>query len=327
MTRSLLIAAALTLGLAAPALAELAKGDVPKPVGSDASFVNCDEVDFTKWRGKVVVLQLGHTKVEQTEKQVLKLKELRTKYGEKGLVLVSVFEESLADVKAFVQMHAIDYPVVAGVTDLRTRWGRKGGFPTTYILDVQGKVAWVGNFADRADPEITMLLRHVSDVPWVPATYAEVLDNLDLKDYAAARAAIEKTLAAEDVPKDDRGRLEALRGWMDKQADASLATALKKKAKQTLLDRYHALEEVVREHAGSGAAAKAQAELDAMDGDKKVKRELDAWRMFVEQFAQAKKVELTDKKAAMKLLKKVITKYRGTKAAAKAEYWVDLLKG
>jgi len=325
MRRSLILAAVLVAATATVGRAELKEGDKPKPMGGDARYINCEEFDFVKMRSKVIVLQLAHTKSDPSKEQVAKLKELVKKYGEQGLHVVTAFEEPTEAVQSFVNANGIEYPVVANVGDLRTRWGLVKGFPTSYVLDVQGKVAWAGNFADQADVTIASLLKKVTDRPWLPANYAPISAHLDAELWGDARTALAEALAAEKVPEDDRTRLDSVLAWIDKLADEAYDAAEALRAKGNYYEVYKAFLSVPKAHAGSAAAAKAQAAADAMMADKKSKREIEGWQFFEVQFEAAKAIEMKDRKKAISLLKKVMSRYRGTAAGDKAKYWVERL--
>jgi thiol-disulfide isomerase/thioredoxin len=303
---------------------EVNVGDKPSAMGADAKYINCDEFDLVKLRSKVVVMQFAHTKLDPCKEQVAKLKELVTKYQEKGLRLVCVFEEPKEAVQSFVDANSIEYPVVANVLDLRKRWG-VSKFPTSLVLDVTGKVAWKGFFADRADIEIAALLKKVSDRPWLPPEYAEITAALDAENWPDARAGLVAALAKEGVIEDDKGRLQKVLGWLDELSEKAYDEASKLRAKGNYLEVYEGFIAMAKAHAGSDAAEKAQAAADALMADKKTKREIEGWRFFAEQFEAAKEIEMKDRKKAIALLKKVVSRYRGSQAADKADYWIERL--
>ena len=319
MRTSIILATVIVATAALTARAELKKGDQPKLMGASAHYINCDEFDLVKMRGKVVILQLAHTKSDPSKEQVTRLKDLDKRFAEKGLRIVVAFEEPSDAVQSFVDANSIKYPVVANVGDLRTRWGVVGGFPTSYILDVQGKVAWAGNFADQAEVKIETLLKKVTDRPWLPTKYAAIDASLDSESFGDARMALVEALAAEKVIDDDRTRLTAVVAWLDKRADAAFAATDARRFEGTYVEIYKAYLEVVNVHAGSAAAEKAQAAVDTMLASKSVKRELDAWEFFDTQLEAAKAIELKDRKKAILLLKKVTSRFRGTEASTKAK--------
>ena len=338
-------AAAAAIAVAATgALAGLEKGDEPKSFGSGVSYVNCESVDFSALRGRVVVLQLSHTESEPAVKHLADLAELHKKHGEKGMDIVLVFGEPREGVVKLVEKHEVPFPVVANAKSAREDYGLVKGFPTTYVLDPDGKVAWKGNFADLAEPTIASLLSRVSDVPWLPPELDELAGKMRAGEHVAARELLDeattalelrrKELAAAESPDDgavaraddDAARLTEARAWLDAKAEQALevAVGLHKKAKL-----YEARNEYLAhaaKYAGSEAAAKAKAAADALMADKSTRREIEGWGFFLEQFEEAKKIEIDDRKGAIKLLKKVVSKYRGTQAAAKAEYWIERLK-
>ena len=325
MWRSLILATALVCATTVDARADLKEGDKPQQMGADAEYINCDDFDLVKMRSKVVILQLAHTKSDPCKEQVAKLKELLKKYSEQGLHIVTAFEEPKDVVQSFVDANGIEYPVVANVRDLRTRWAPVKGFPTSYILDVTGKIAWIGNFADQADVTIAALLKKVSDRPWLPAQYAAIAAHLDSDSFGDARTALTEALAAENVIADDRKRLDAMMVWIDAQADKALAEASELRAKGNYYEVYKAYLAVAKLHPGSTAADTATATADALMADKKSRREIEGWKFFEEQFEAAKEIEMKDRKKAISLLKKVMSRFRGTAAAEKAKYWVDRL--
>jgi peroxiredoxin len=310
---------------AAVAVAEEVKvGDKPAEMSGDAKYINCEEFDLVKLRSKVVVMQFAHTQLDTCKEQVPMLKELLTKYEEKGLRLVCVFEEPLEAVQKFVKDNSIDYPVVANERNMRKRWN-VSKFPTSLVLDVQGKVAWKGYFADRADVDIAALLKKVSDRPWLPAEYAEILTALDAEDWPGARTKLGEALGKEGLIEDDRGRLEKVLAWLDALADKAYDEANATRAKGNYLEVHDAFVAMAQAHAGSAASEKAQEAADAMLADKKIKREIEGWRFYNEQFELAKEIEMKDRKKAVSYLKKVVSRYRGTQAADKAKYWIDRL--
>ncbi len=325
MRNAALIAVALTALLAASAHAELAVGDAPKPIGEDATLLNCEEFDFVKMRGKVVVLQLAHTTSKPSKKQIPKLKELLKKYAAKGLHLITAFQEPKEAVEAFVKENAVDYPVAAGVNDLQERWGLVKGFPTSYVLDVEGNVAWAGNFADLAEKEIVVLLERVTDIPWLPEQYKAMTAHMLAAEFAELRTKLDAALAVKDVPEDEKSRLTAAAQWLDGKAAEALAAAHAIDAKKKPYDAYKAFVAVIRLHPRSGAVDDALAAKEALLEDKDSAREIEAWQFFDQQFDEAKKIESESKRKAINLLKKVTVKYRGTAAAAKANYWISKL--
>jgi hypothetical protein len=316
--------------LAATASAELKQGDVPAPLGYGARFVMGEEITLQQLRGRVVAIQLAHTSSKPTAEHVPKIHELLEKYGEKGFVFLWVFEEPAAEVKAFATKAGAKFPVVAGFRDVRERYGLLKGFPTTYVLGLDGKVAWAGNFVDRADDTIAGLLKGISDLPWLPAKHGAITLLLKGKKYVEARAA----LVAASTPRagepelsfDDIERIGAALAWLD-----AIASKLAKKADEMreagdVYAAYEAYRELRELHAGSESAANADAAIEELLADKKTKREIEAWIFFEERFAEASKIELTDRKKAIKLLNKVVSRYRGSKAAEKAKYWVERLQ-
>lgn len=76
------------------------------------------------------------------------LKELVTKYADKGLVLVAPSLDAEDGVQKFKDKHKIEYPLLAGAKKTAMVSYKVQGFPTMFIVGKDGKVAWKGHFKD-----------------------------------------------------------------------------------------------------------------------------------------------------------------------------------
>jgi thiol-disulfide isomerase/thioredoxin len=154
-----ILAAGLALGLPAGAAAQgLAVGD-PAPKLEVKEFVKGDPVAKLD-PGTVYVIEFWATWCGPCRTSIPHVSELQAKFKDKGVVVigVSVLESDPADVKPFVKEMgdkmayrvAIDDPGEGGKGDgkMARNWmeaADQSGIPTAFIVDKDGKIAWIGH--------------------------------------------------------------------------------------------------------------------------------------------------------------------------------------
>ncbi|MEN8126627.1 MAG: redoxin domain-containing protein [Planctomycetota bacterium] len=127
----------------------------PGQLGSRAAaldgliYVKGDAVTFEE--GKVTVVEFWATWCGPCKASIPHLTELQAKYQDKGVTFIGISDEPADTVKPFVENMAekMDYTVAtdpAGkVTEGYMKAFKQNGIPTAFIVDGQGKVAWVGH--------------------------------------------------------------------------------------------------------------------------------------------------------------------------------------
>jgi thiol-disulfide isomerase/thioredoxin len=140
--KSAVLAAALALALAP--VADLRAEPVP-PVPAPAwklKDVEGNPVTSDQFKGKVVVLDFWATWCPPCKAEIPGYIELQKKYAAEGLVFVgvSVDEDGPEVVKKFIKEHGINYPVVMFSEGVVNAYGPIEGYPTTFIIDRDGKI-------------------------------------------------------------------------------------------------------------------------------------------------------------------------------------------
>jgi len=189
------LAVALTLGLGGRAAAEgLGIGD-PAPKLEVKEFVKGDPVKQLE-KGKVHVVEFWATWCGPCIATIPHLTDLQKKHKDVVFIGVSVYENDQSGVKPFVEKMGdkMDYRVAM---DAVPEGGKRGdgkmakgwmeaagqeGIPTAFIVNAEGKVAWIGHPAEMDKP-----LEQVAAGKWDIAKAAE--------DFKKARAAGEKMRA------------------------------------------------------------------------------------------------------------------------------------
>ena len=94
------------------------------------------------------------------------LNELWAKYRDRGLVVLAVTDEGRSLVDKFVETTSSSHPIIIEDGDSAGDYGISG-FPTTYLIDVNGKIAWMGHGGVQ-EADIERLLADVVVPPVLP---------------------------------------------------------------------------------------------------------------------------------------------------------------
>ena len=98
------------------------------------------QLDLTRYRGKVVVLNFWVTWCEPCRTEISELVELQKRYLDRGLAVIGIaVEDALASVQAASKQLNINYPVALGDKKLSAVFGGVG-FPTTFVIGRDGRI-------------------------------------------------------------------------------------------------------------------------------------------------------------------------------------------
>lgn len=169
MKKTVYITLAATLTLAAMATIAYAAGSGTKTVESEvgkigdsapkleiASWVKGQPIDLAEGKGeKAYLVEFWATWCPECEKAIPNLSEIQKEYGDSGLSVVSVSIEEKKVVEDFVKSKggAISYTVAVdndqhSAMAYMAKFGLDG-IPASFLVDKQGKIAWVGHPADK----------------------------------------------------------------------------------------------------------------------------------------------------------------------------------
>lgn len=185
---SLWVAAGLFTGAAVSAQApgQLALGDKAPPI--DVYFLQGDPIDLESGKGKqVFIVEFWATWCGPCRYSIPHLTELQQKHEDDGLVIVGISDESSTLVRPYMEQmgEKMQYRVAVDNNDTTNRryfggFGRVQSYPTAFVIDVNGRVAWIGNPLDPfLDTFVETLLEDVPD---------GADEDLDTSDPKSARS-------------------------------------------------------------------------------------------------------------------------------------------
>ena len=100
-----------------------------------------------EWNGKVLVLNFWATWCPPCLKEIPEFIELQNKFGEDGLQFLGIALQQPGDVLEFVREHGMNYPVLAGETEvipIAESYGNdRGALPYTAVIDRSGHIRFV----------------------------------------------------------------------------------------------------------------------------------------------------------------------------------------
>ena len=125
-------------------------GDSPAPVSQPKSMapefelarVDGGTLKSADLKGKVVIVDFWATWCEPCIAEIPNYNKIQETYFAKGVEVLGITVESgpLASIKPKVEGFQMKYPVVVGDEDVVAGFGGLIGFPTTFIVDKEGRV-------------------------------------------------------------------------------------------------------------------------------------------------------------------------------------------
>jgi thiol-disulfide isomerase/thioredoxin len=113
----------------------------PAP-GWKLTDLNGRNVNFSDFRGKVVILDFWATWCVPCRVEIPHFVELQKQYGAKGVAVigVSLDEQGPDVVKRFVKQFEVNYSIVIGNEKIAEKYGGIVALPTTFVIDRQGRI-------------------------------------------------------------------------------------------------------------------------------------------------------------------------------------------
>lgn len=155
-------------------------GDPPPDLNVD--FIQGDPVSLQDAIGKnVVVVEFWATWCGPCKFTIPHLSTLQRKYGDRGLIVIGVSNEDEETVRPYVEAMGseMDYRVALDRADTTNNkyfggFARQGAYPTAFVIDGNGRVAWIGT---PGNPFMDELIdRLIADLPRIAQERAHRAD-------------------------------------------------------------------------------------------------------------------------------------------------------
>lgn len=156
-------------------------GDRPPALNVD--FIQGEPVSLEGAIGKhVIVVEFWATWCGPCRHTIPHLNALQNEYGDRGLVVIGISNEDEATVRPYMEEMAEEmaYRIALDRADTTNSrffggFGRESAYPTAFILDGNGRVAWIGTPGNPFMDE--MIARLVDDLPRIARERADASGN------------------------------------------------------------------------------------------------------------------------------------------------------
>jgi len=125
--------------------------------------------------------------------------ELNNKFRERGFEIVAVSDEDAGTIEKFVKNKGINYGIIKASNVLKTYGGT--GYPSAWVLDVEGKVIWKGHPAGLTDAMVEDWVKDLAPVKITKEVH-KVLKNAveayNKGEFGKAESEVDKYLSSDD---------------------------------------------------------------------------------------------------------------------------------
>ena len=229
-------------------------------------------------------------------------------------MVIGLTNEARGLVDKFVADTKATHPIVIEGSDSAQTFGISG-FPSSFLIDADGKVAWSGHPGNLTPELIEAQLKNVRLVPQLPAKLSAAQALLDKRKFGDARKLLEKAAADEKASDEDRKAATDAVAWLDDNAQRHMKSAAEDAAKDPF-SASEAYSDLAEQYKGTETASAAEKALKDLLSDPAVKKEIDCTRKFADVKARIR--DLKPKKA-IPIVKGFLSGAKGTKVATQAE--------
>ncbi len=134
-----------TTTLAGPQMDAAKKSLEADDAARRAATFSLQDINGKSWslkdlKGKVVLVNFWATWCPPCRKEMPDLDGLSKKFGKKGLVVLSISDETPDKVLPYIKAHPVEYPILLDPGDLTEKAYRIEGIPKSFVYDRDGKI-------------------------------------------------------------------------------------------------------------------------------------------------------------------------------------------
>jgi hypothetical protein len=249
------------------------------------------------------------------------LNELNDKYGTMGFTALGVTNEERALVDEFVSTLKPTYPIVIEGGDSMQAYGGSG-FPSSFLIAPDGKIAWAGHPGAVSTDLIEDLLTHAKLFPDLPPPLVPIRKSMEKGKLHEAAEALAKQKADGKLSEEELPWADKLQGWLDWNRDSVTKRAAKAVEAGDFYTAWLAYETTAKRWKGAECAKEAEAAAKELLADKDKKAEIDAGKKLEK--ITRRLGDASPKKAIKQLEAMTTKKYADTVAGKRA---AEMIKG
>lgn len=119
-----------------------AAGQNNKAPGFALEDMTGNTVDFSQYKGKLVLVDFWATWCPPCRRSIPHLVELHNKYSDRGFEVVGISLDNTGreSVATFARDYGIPYTILMGTQDIATKWNIGGGIPVAILVNRDGAV-------------------------------------------------------------------------------------------------------------------------------------------------------------------------------------------
>ena len=238
-----------------------------------------------------------------------------------GFTVLAVTDEAREKVDEFVEKQKATHPIVIEAGNSMAAFGGKG-FPSSYLIAPDGKIAWSGHPGGVPENLIEDLLTKAKLFPDLPRKLVSIRKAMEKGKLHAAQSALTKQVEGGTLTDEEQPWSKKLQNWLTWNRESGEKRAATTLEASDFYGAWVAYEALAKRWKGADFASEAAASAKELLADKEKKPEIDAGKKLAK--ITRKLGDASPSKAIKQLKAMTSKKYRDTTAGKQA---AELIKG